>query len=216
MENGLRAALPSRTWGCWLTAEHELTMFTCSPEGQPYHGLHQKKCVQQVEGGDSAPLLCSSETPPGVLHPALELSVQERHGAVGAGPEQGHKNDRRDGTPLAWGKAERVGAVQPGEEQAVGRSYCGLPAHEVAYKKAGEGLLTSAFTDRTNSNGFKLKEGRFRLDIKKKFFAGGWWGTCSGKLWMSTTWKCSIWGWMGLWATWSSGRCPCLWQGGWN
>jgi len=21
---------------------------------------------------------------------------------------------------------------------------------------------------------------------------------------------------MGLWATWSSGRCPCLWQGGWN
>jgi len=23
-------------------------------------------------------------------------------------------------------------------------------------------------------------------------------------------------GWMGLRITWSSGRCPCLWQGGWN
>jgi len=23
-------------------------------------------------------------------------------------------------------------------------------------------------------------------------------------------------GWMGLWATWSSGGCPCSWQGGWN
>jgi len=21
---------------------------------------------------------------------------------------------------------------------------------------------------------------------------------------------------MGLWAAWSSGRCPCPWQGGWN
>jgi len=29
-------------------------------------------------------------------------------------------------------------------------------------------------------------------------------------------WQCSRPGWMGLWATWSGGRCPCPWQGGWN
>jgi len=49
-------------------------MCTCSLEGQLYSGLHQEKCGQQVEGGDSVPLLCSSKTPLGVLHPALEPS----------------------------------------------------------------------------------------------------------------------------------------------
>jgi len=36
-------------------------------------------------------------------------------------------------------------------------------------EKIGEGLFTRACRDRTRSNDIKLKEGRFRSDIRKKF-----------------------------------------------
>jgi len=78
------------SWQCALAAQ----------KASHIPGLHQEKHGQQVEGGDSAPLLCSCEMSPGVLRPALDPPAGDRHGCVGAGPEEGHEDDQRAGVPL--------------------------------------------------------------------------------------------------------------------
>ena len=46
------------------------------------------------------PLLCCSEASLRVLYSDVESSVQERDRSVAAHPEQGHKKDPLNGTPL--------------------------------------------------------------------------------------------------------------------
>ena len=78
-----------------------------------------------MSGEVSLPL-CPGETLPEQhgLRPAVEPSVQERHGPIGLGPEEGHR------------EAERVEAVQPGEEKASGMPSCGLAVPEGALQES--------------------------------------------------------------------------------
>jgi len=64
-------------------------------------------------------------------------------------------------------RLRELGLVQPGEEKAAGRPYSSLPVPEGGYRKNGGNIFSSACCDRARSNGFKLREGRFRLDVRK-------------------------------------------------
>jgi len=201
----------------WWEAQHDPAVWARSPEGQLYPGMLQKQLGQQGKWGDSALLLCSGETPPGVLCPALEPSAQERHGPVGVGPEEGHKNDQRDENLSCEDRLRELGLFSLEKRRLWGDLVASFQYLKWDYKKAGEGLFTSTCSDRTWGNGFKLEGGRFRLDIRKKFCTvrvlRHWYRLPREAVDDSSLERP---GWMGLWATWSSGRCPCPWQGGWN
>ena len=59
-----------------------------------------------------------------------EENHYERHGPVGACPREGHNDDPSDGTAPLEAQAERAGAVQHGEEKALGRPESGLTVSE--------------------------------------------------------------------------------------
>lgn len=91
------------------------------------------------------------EHSPGVLHPDLGFSAQERNRPAKGIPEKDHEDDERDG-------AETFGTIQL-EKRRLQGDHIAFQYQKGTYKKAGEELFTRACNDRTRGNDLKLKEG---------------------------------------------------------
>jgi len=133
-------------------------MCTCSPENQPCPGLHPQQCGQR--GGKSAPLLHSAETPRGVLHLALEPSAQDRPGPVGARPEEAMKMVRGLEPLCCEERLRELGLFSMKKRRLQGDLTVAFQYLKGVFKKDGDRLFS-------RGNGFKPKQGRFRLNIRK-------------------------------------------------
>jgi len=77
----------------WQSKEENISMKINSTLSSEYSASRLRQMILH-------PLVCIGEASPGVLCSDMESSVGERHGPVGIHPEESHKNDPRDGTPL--------------------------------------------------------------------------------------------------------------------
>ena len=144
-------------------------MCTCSPEGQPYPGLHKSN---MASGLTEVILLLYSV----LMRSHPESRIQHWNSQHSKDMDLLEWVRRR---PQKWRESWNTSATRTGWEswgcsawrREGSRETLSQPSSTWrACKKAGEGLVTRACSDRKRANNFKLREGIFVSDVRKKFF----------------------------------------------
>jgi len=82
----------------------------------------------------------------------------------------GHRNDQKIEHFSCEERLRKLGLFSLEKRRLQGDLFAALQCLKVAYKIDGHKPFSRACCSRAKTNGFKLKESRFRLDIRKKFF----------------------------------------------
>ena len=122
------------------------------------------------EHGQQILLFYPGQAISGLLCPVLNSSVQERQGTSRESPLEGHTDDEGPGVSPLRGKAERPGAVQPGEEKAERGSYQYLSVFKGQQSSVWVRLFLVVCSNGTRGNGHKLEYKKFHVNMRKNFF----------------------------------------------
>lgn len=136
----------------------------CSPENQLYRGLHPKQCSHQSKKGASIPLswdpIWSTASSSGVLRTGRTWTCESREG-----PPRWSQEPNTSPRMKAW-KSWNCSTLK---RESSGETLLWLFSTWRGLIRRMETVFL-ACCNRTRGNYFKLKEGRFRLDIRQKVY----------------------------------------------
>jgi len=100
----------------------------------------------------------------------IEVPSRRKTGSCWKGFIGGHKDAQRAAVPLLQRQLRELGLFSLEKRRLQGDFIAAFQDLKGAYKQEGSQLFERVDNSRTRGNGLKLKEGRFRLDIRGKSF----------------------------------------------